>query len=395
MKQWLTKLIILLCVAGSLLLGGCSGWQSGRASSGSAAVAPLAELCVYGEHALLWLADDGTVGQDGWLRHFMLHYQAPTGQEGAAAAANEPASQEIICGDHVNQGLCLYQLAAGSYTFATADMLISADEDFIPLEGYTLPRDGLRKHWLFSVQQGLLTLTIEETSNLPTGYYDIFIDVGHGGDDTGAVANNYIEAEENLRSARYMAELLTQRGFKVTLSRNDMSIPGGSGAEDNPYLAGARVDSAYTSGASYLISNHLNAGDGQESGFQIYTSVLADNSWAEAVAEQFIALHWYANDSNSGLVGDGLYKRWARDNYHTGRDYYFILRETGGYALAPYRYKVYNDEMKAQLRRGAEGILLEYLFLDNRIDMAYWQLHYRELVEAAVNGCCAYWQAGE
>ena len=123
--------------------------------------------------------------------------------------------------------------------------------------------------------------------------------------------------------------------------------------------------------------------------------MLADNSWAEAVAEQFIALHWYANDSNSGLVGDGLYKRWARDNYHTGRDYYFILRETGGYALAPYRYKVYNDEMKAQLRRGAEGILLEYLFLDNRIDMAYWQLHYRELVEAAVNGCCAYWQAGE
>ena len=77
------------------------------------------------------------------------------------------------------------------------------------------------------------------------------------------------------------------------------------------------------------------------------------------------------------------------------RDSYFILRETGGYALAPYRYKGYNDEMKAQLRRGAEGILLEYLFLDNRSDMVFWDLHYRELVEAAVNSCCSYWQAGE
>ena len=51
--------------------------------------------------------------------------------------------------------------------------------------------------------------------------------------------------------------------------------------------------------------------------------------------------------------------------------------------------------MKAQLRRGAEGILLEYLFLDNRSDMVFWDLHYRELVEAAVNSCCSYWQAGE
>ena len=123
--------------------------------------------------------------------------------------------------------------------------------------------------------------------------------------------------------------------------------------------------------------------------------MLADSSWAEAVAERFAAQHGYANNSNLGRVGNGLYQRWARDNYHTGRDYYFILRETGGAALAPYRYQVHRNASTDRLRRGAEGILLEYLFLDNRADMAYWELHYRELVAAAVNGCCAYWQAGE
>ena len=122
--------------------------------------------------------------------------------------------------------------------------------------------------------------------------------------------------------------------------------------------------------------------------------MLADTAWAEAVAQRFSAANWYANNSNKGLVGSGIYQRWARDNYHTGRDYYFILRESGGYALAPYNYQAQNDNMRPQLRRGAAGILLEYLFLDNRSDMVYWEHNYQTLVEAAVAGCCDYWQAG-
>ena len=199
------------------------------------------------------------------------------------------------------------------------------------MEGYTLPRDGIRQHWTFSGQEGLLTLTIEEeVSTLPAGYYDIFIDVGHGGTILAQCLMAMSRAEENLRSASYMAELLEQRGFKVTLSRDDMSIAGGMEAEDNPYLAGARVDSALPQRCFLSNLNHLNSGGG--GGFQIYTSVLADNTWAEAVAEQFVSLDWYADNSNSGLIGNGMYKRWTNDNHHTGRDYYFILRETGGYA---------------------------------------------------------------
>lgn len=372
----LKKLFALACAL-LLLLAGCA-LPSGAPSSGTASL-PLHQLAVYGEHALLWLEPNPPESSNGWLRRLTLD-----------PLDRAAAEREIICGDAVNQGLCLYQLEPGSYRLLSAGQPISAGADFLPLEGYTLPRGGERLHWRFSEQQGLLILSITAAAALPEDYYDIFIDVGHGGADSGAVAAGYIEAEENLRAASYLAELLEERGFKVMLSREGMAIGGGAAAEDNPYLAGARVDAAYRSQASYLISNHLNSGGG--SGFQIYTSVLADNTWAEAVAARFAELGWGGDNGNSGLVEAGTYKRWTRDNPHSGRDYYFILRETGGYALAPYRYKVLNDGMQPQLRRGAEGILLEYLFLDNSSDRGYWELHYQQLVEAAADGCCDYWQ---
>ena len=178
MNRLLTKLILLLALS-LVLLGGCgllSSWES-RSTSGDTTAVPLYDLCVYGEHALLWIEENDPEEYNGWLRQLTLYYQPPAEQE--QAGAEQPESQEVICGDQVNQGLCLYQLAAGSYTFSTADQLISVDEDFIALEGYTLPRDGIRQHWTFSGQEGLLTLTIEEVSTLPAGYYDIFIQLQH------------------------------------------------------------------------------------------------------------------------------------------------------------------------------------------------------------------------
>jgi N-acetylmuramoyl-L-alanine amidase len=220
----------------------------------------------------------------------------------------------------------------------------------------------------------------------------VFIDVGHGGEDTGAAAFGYIEAEENLTVSLYMKKLLEEQGLTVRLSREEMNIAGGEDAENNPYLSQARIDALYSCHASYLISNHLNGGSGRQSGWQIYSSVRADTAWAEKIAARWQELGWHHNNSNHGLVKNGIYQRWARDNAHSGRDYYFILRETGGLATGSSRYRVHHDHMASQLRRGAEGILLEYLFLDNRHDMDYWRENYRLLAEAAVAGCYDYWQ---
>ena len=396
MKKTFSLFLILLLIVLFPILSGCDLEDQQKKVDES--MVCLDQVFVHGENAFLYL-DAGSFSYGGnWLTHFTLK-TIETEQETTAA---EDTLQEkdkiipVICGNKANQGLLLWQLDSGSYNFWLDEQQIYA-EDMIPLEGYTILRDGVRKYWCFSTdpQSKAVTLTIEEVSSLPDGYCDIFIDVGHGGNDTGARTYRYIEAEENLKAALYMADQLEAQGFVVQLSRYDQAIPGGDAAENNPYISEARVDSIYQSHASYLLSNHLNGGDGYDSGYQLYTSVHTDNSWAADIAGEFSSLGWSANNGSYGLIENGTYKRWARDNYHSDRDYYFILRETGGYSLAPYRYLVHNNKTADMIRRGPEGILLEYLFLDNSSDMVYWQANYPALVDAVLTGSYQYWQLSE
>lgn len=48
----------------------------------------------------------------------------------------------------------------------------------------------------------------------------VVIDAGHGGHDTGAIANGIYEKNVNLRMARYLKPALEARGFRVKLTRS-------------------------------------------------------------------------------------------------------------------------------------------------------------------------------
>ena len=363
-RNVLTFLLCLLALAAAAAGAGCSGSVSGVEAE---------HLWVYGESALIAAASPGQLTLEG--------------SDGEHVYEVAPGS-----GVKADQGLLLWQLQPGRYRFFWDGEPLLAGSLYLP-EGYTLPRAGVRRHWQFEKDgQGLLALEVALTDELPADRYDVIVDAGHGGRDTGATGGGYTEARLNLDNALDLAEALRELGLKVDLTRDSMEVPGGKRAEDDPYAEGARVDLIYASHAPYLLSCHLNASEaGKAEGFQIYCSVAASTDWARAVAEALREAGAPENNGGKGLVEHGVYQR--RNEYGARlRDYYFILRETGGYALSPVRFPARRPEARQRLNVGAQGLLLEFAFMDNETDLRRWLEQRDTQLAATAAACAAYWQ---
>jgi N-acetylmuramoyl-L-alanine amidase len=95
--------------------------------------------------------------------------------------------------------------------------------------------------------------------------YTIILDAGHGGSDTGAIANGIVERESNLDFARRVGEILVAQGHRVVQTRvdggrsvlypDDETIP--QIAESRIDLQ-ARVDLANQEGGDVFVSFHSN-----------------------------------------------------------------------------------------------------------------------------------------
>lgn len=388
----------LVLLLGGLLLLACprffagfrpSGELTGSPAPAAEAVPPrdavrLRHLWVHGESALLGLADGEGAGS-----------AAPQASSLTLRGAGGRVNYVFLAADsqYVNRGLILWQLPPAEYEVYYNGRPVAAGELWLP-QGYTLPRQGQRLHWRFAANaEGLLTLSVESlpAEDLPQGWYDVIVDAGHGGLDTGAYNRGYAEAALNLDNAYGLQAQLQALGLRVALTREDGEVPGGAAAENNPYARDARVERVYRSHAPYLLSCHLNAGEGQQQGFQIYASVESDARWAQQVAQAWREAGATENNHGSGLTDRGVYQRptaWT----DLPRDYYFILRETGGYALSPAYFIVSHRDMRQELAQGAEALLLEFAFMDNDADLRYWLENRELLLEATAQGCAEYWK---
>ncbi len=77
----------------------------------------------------------------------------------------------------------------------------------------------------------------------------IYIDIGHGGNDPGAVSGNLVEREMNIITGNALAERLIQYGFDVKVKPSHFDINSSANLANN-------------FGADILLSCHYNAGGG-------------------------------------------------------------------------------------------------------------------------------------
>lgn len=155
----------------------------------------------------------------------------------------------------------------------------------------------------------------------------IYIPVGHGGNDPGAVANGHKEADMNLEIALAMKKELEEKykGVQVKLSREKN--------ENDPAGDEIRKGKAYAPHLVVSIHNNSGGGDGFEVFYQTNKHKERSMRLARLMEEEVKAI---------GQNSRGLKTKVGKD----GKDYYGVLREID-----------------------AAAVLCEGCFLDNKVDI--------------------------
>ena len=301
--------------------------------------------------------------------------------------------------DKINTGLDLESLEVDNYyillkvTSSNSEInyysLENNTEYTEPIDYYTLTRNNSNNkiNISFLTQNGVsaLALNINTVSELPEDVYDVVIDPGHGGNDTGAISGDYEEDKIVLENSLDLKKKLEKLGLKVLITRD------GTETDEydtyNIYDKDGRVTMANESGAKILISLHMNSNESNlvNGGVEVYAANNLDLSLAKAFADNIVT---EANTSYSDMENfkedDGVYVRTIEiensnssyfRNYKGIYDsipYLFIIREIGGISTGAYvngTNSNYGENIYRDSNVGVEGYLIELGYMNVESDL--------------------------
>lgn len=298
----------------------------------------------------------------------------------------------------INTGIDLEKIGEGEYLFLlksndseqvyyyTLENKTSYDE----LDYYTITKSdkNLKMDISFSSYDDMSFLYLNAKKvNLPSDIYDIVIDPGHGGDDSGASKNGYFESDLNLEYAILLKEKLEGKNLKVKLTREeDKTIPN--------YGKNGRVSIPYQTKAKLMLSIHMNSalnnvGSG---GVEIYAPYHSNTNFASLLAKNIVTLTSSSYSKNvSNKVDRGVYIRTLsksdledikedaiKNGYKpyekatTKSTYYYIIRETGGIVTGAYvdfRNKVKEGNSYYDSNHGCETYLVELGYMNSSTNL--------------------------
>ncbi|MBP3921086.1 MAG: N-acetylmuramoyl-L-alanine amidase [Bacilli bacterium] len=294
----------------------------------------------------------------------------------------------------INDGICLDDIKISDYLvflkIVDNDIVkyysLKNDTKYNDVEYYTVTRNNknnqVKINFNSKKNKEYLCINVKESSS---DYYDVVIDAGHGGDDPGANYNNYNEADITLDYALSLKKELEKLGLKVKLTRSDDIYI-------DTYGKNSRTAIPYEAKAKYVFSIHLNSCEEVTSGgVEIYAPHNANLDFATSLAKNIkIEANTKYSNNESNKIEDGVYIRTftkeeitesiseAKENGYnpyaitTDTNYYFIIRETGGFMTGAYvdgRNKDYDKNEYYNSNVGAEGYLLELGYINNRSDL--------------------------
>lgn len=306
----------------------------------------------------------------------------------------------------LESGVDISKIPIGKYSVKASTRLFDKNiigNGEIKREIYTITRNNDNKKIEVSLSEteAIISITKEE---LPTNVYDVIIDAGHGGSDSGACWDIMCEREMMLQFSNILKENLEEEGLKVAMTRTDNVTWSEDDYYMSPYTEDGRVVSAYQKKAKIMISNHLNSintsNNSDVKGFEVYQSKYTDTKLSEAIVRNLAEITTKSS-KKEGEIKNGIYAHLSDDftfkpyflRKYIPSDFFYLIRETGGEAIGATLVKERSDFLAEEsFKYGTQSIIVEYAYISNETDKKHFLMTYEEYAKKVSNAIIEYVQ---
>ena len=312
--------------------------------------------------------------------------------------------------NNMNNGVVLDELDVGEYYLLLriktnnsinpkfySLMPTKALKEEMDIEYYSVSKDGKSKKIIPSYEEikykdeniTYLSLKVEE-ADCPENVYDIVIDAGHGGKDSGEVKDGVSEANVVLEYAEKLKTLLEEKGYRVKLTRDSENT--NTYTTTNMYDDNGRITIANESNAKLMISLHINNDQNAGlRGIEVYSPPKSNLDFAKVLAKNIVEnTPLEFSNNNSYKKADGVYVRnfytaliktyeerankagYAPYNINTDTPYLYTIREVGGIATNAFvdgRNTSYGANKYVKSCMGIECYQIELGYIKNDLDI--------------------------
>ena len=206
---------------------------------------------------------------------------------------------------YLNDGMYLDDLERGKYySFLRVDYKNEKDSDEIISKYYALNNEtdyDITTYYTLSKYDNKIiintdnkygTMLFRIEKNTDKDIYDITIDPGHGGLDSGALSGDYKESDITIDIALDLKKFIEKKGYSVKLThdRNDID----SDKTMNQYDEHGRAVIPNEVKSKYTFSIHINKNNSSfVNGIEIYTADGIDYNFAKSIAFQDFVCYNY------------------------------------------------------------------------------------------------------
>lgn len=318
--------------------------------------------------------------------------------------------------DKLNTGINLDELTIGEYLLFIKEndtyYTLKNNTSYEDLEYYTITKDNKNNkiNIIFDEfdSKNFVKFIVKE-KKLPKSVYDISIDPGHGGKDTGASGKLngkvYYESNLTLEIAMLLKEKLEDKGLKVKLTRDSDTFL-------SNYDKGGRAVIPNEFNTKYSISLHLNSSSGIQNygGVEVYTPNDIDLSFATLLSDNLKEIVGYSKKSINS-ISNGVYFTYfdsndikdARKSFiekdmipydiKLGAPYMFMIREVGGVLTHAYvdgRNDYYGINPYYNSNHVSEPYLVEMAYMNYASDLEKVVKNKEKFADALANSIFEY-----